>query len=449
MFEQLYQAIKIHYRSVFALFEVALIGIGLYLLYLLPRRIFADGDQRLFAVQELIAHGRVSHMSYSIVGPAFSIPFLLLGKVYQSDFWWSGQYNKIVFAAGLLFIYLLLKNHVQHSLLRKYILILIVASMFANNVTYFGGEVFTAICVGVGILAVVAGPSLGGWCAIVLGVVNTPASVVGLGTMLARYIFQNKRWRYACVMVIAVGLILAEAWIRRGSPFNSGYSNQAFSTPFLLGLFSILFSFGKGIFFFAPGLLLPIKQTLLKLREEMKLDLYLIYTLWIGFLVGLVLVYSPWWAWYGGWFWGPRFFLFASLPASFALAVRLQRPDTRLLVNLLTIGALALYVWVGIDGALFDQYPLGNICIIHQYSQEYLCHYVPQYSVLWRPFLVGVHLNGYDIHYVLYGVLVAVYLAIPLLRTMAMQTLGKVRQLSARYVDRQALSKISPEHGND
>src|SRR5258708_24547230 len=106
MFEQLYQAIKIPYRSVFALFEVALIGIGLYLLYLLPRRIFADGDQRLFAVQELIAHGRVSHMSYSIVGPPFSIPFLLLGKAYQSEFLWSWQYNKIVSSACLLFIYL-------------------------------------------------------------------------------------------------------------------------------------------------------------------------------------------------------------------------------------------------------------------------------------------------------------------------------------------------------
>src|SRR5258708_36519712 len=110
--------------------------------------------------------------------------------------------------------------------------------------------------------------------------------------------------------------------------------------------------------------------------------------MWIRFLVGLVVVYSSLWAWYVGWFWGPRFFLFASLPASFALAVRLQRPDTRLLVNLLTIGALALSVWVGIDGTLFDQYPLGNICIIHQYSQEYPSHYVPHSIVLCRPFLL-------------------------------------------------------------
>src|SRR5260370_40624044 len=107
----------------------------------------------------------------------------------------------------------------------------------------------------------------------------------------------------------------------------------------------------------------------------MKVDLYLIYTLWIRFLVGLVLVCSPWWAWYGGWFWGPRFFLFASLPASFGLAVRLPRPDTRLLVNVLTIGVLALSGLVGIDGALFDQYPLGKICLVHKYSQEYLGHY--------------------------------------------------------------------------
>ena len=37
----------------------------------------------------------------------------------------------------------------------------------------------------------------------------------------------NKRLRYALAVVAAVGLIAAEAWIRVGSPLNSGYQNDA------------------------------------------------------------------------------------------------------------------------------------------------------------------------------------------------------------------------------
>ena len=60
--------------------------------------------------------------------------------------------------------------------------------------------------------------------------------------------------------------ILLEAWIRRGSPFATGYENErglrtllpysglpGFTYPFVLGVLSSLFSFGKGLLFFAPG----------------------------------------------------------------------------------------------------------------------------------------------------------------------------------------------------
>ena len=37
---------------------------------------------------------------------------------------------------------------------------------------------------------------------------------------------------------------------------------QGFSYPFFLGLISILFSFGKGLIWFSPGLLLPVRRAL-------------------------------------------------------------------------------------------------------------------------------------------------------------------------------------------
>jgi hypothetical protein len=72
------------------------------------------------------------------------------------------------------------------------------------------------------------------------------------------------------------------------------------------------------------------------------------------FVVGLILIYAIWWTWAGGLFWGPRFFLFASIPASFALAVRLHKPGSSLFANLFTLIALAWSVCVGLDGAVYD-----------------------------------------------------------------------------------------------
>jgi hypothetical protein len=136
----------------------------------------------------------------------------------------------------------------------------------------------------------------------------------------------------------------------------------------------------------------------------------------MSFLVGLILVYSSWWAWDGGWFWGPRFFLIASIPASFALAVRLHYTGTALRFNLLTLVVLCLSVWVALDGAIFDQNTLAGVCVANHFAQNYLCQYVPAFSVLWRPFMVHEPLNTTQIIYIAYSLIVALYLAVPLLK---------------------------------
>jgi len=413
------------YVSVRAILETGMILAGVVAtLFLLPRRGFYDGDVRFNAMANLIEHGSISNMSYSIVGPAFSLPLLLLGKLYKSLFWWSGKYNKLVFFAGLLFIYLLLKDRVDRGLVRKFLLVLIVASMFSNALTFYGGEVFTAICVGVGIIAVISGPSLYGWIAIILGVVNTPASVAGLSLITLKHILNTRRLKYLLPLIISGVLIMAEAWWRRGSPFDSGYKNQTFSTPFLLGLLSILFSFGKGLIFFTPGLLLPIKDSLNKIQKRVKgneWNFYAVYSFWMNFLIGLIIIYSSWWAWDGGWFWGPRFFLFASIPASFALAVRLHHTRTELRFNLLTLIVFCLSVWVAIDGAIFDQDTLAKVCVANHFAQNYLCQYVPAFSVLWRPFMVYESLNRTQMFYIAYSMIVALYLAAPILKVTVQQ----------------------------
>src|SRR5262249_12377925 len=143
------------------------------------------------------------------------------------------EFNWLLFAIGIPIIYLLLKDHMDRSLLRKFLLMLIVASMFSMNVTAYYGEVFTALFVGIGILAVILRRSAPvGWVAIVLGVVNTPASIVGLICMIGKHALDNKRLRYILVIVAAAGLIIAESWLRRGGPFVTGYeSDHGIRTP--------------------------------------------------------------------------------------------------------------------------------------------------------------------------------------------------------------------------
>jgi cbb3-type cytochrome oxidase subunit 3 len=103
-------------------------------------------------------------------------------------------------------------------------------------------------------------------------------------------------------------LIVAEFTLRTGSILSGfqTYLSQShgfqtvlpysgkigYSYPFLLGLLSILFSFGKGIIFYCPGLLLvgwawksisnPVERKLL--------------ILWFLIVLGLILVYASWWA---------------------------------------------------------------------------------------------------------------------------------------------------------
>jgi len=437
-----------------AIIETSLIIVGLlYIFLLLPRNAGGDGWIRYQDLLTAISHRTLyaPESRYSLIGPTFALPLMIIGRRFGHSYDWVLVYNEALLICGMLTTYLLLKDRIDRALLRKFFLLLIVASMFAAHLTLFYGEVFTAVCVGFGVLIAcyLRFVSPGAWLIVALGVANTPASIVGLGLMLLKHMLDRKRLRYALVPITAGIFILTESYLRHGSFLGNGYDNDhgiktimpysglpGFSYPFFFGLISILFSFGKGLFFFAPGLLLPIRKTLLKGQQS---QLYQVYILWICFLSGLILVYSRWWAWYGGVFWGPRFFLIASLPASLAIAIRLKhKNESSLAVNAFTFIVLCFSTWVGINGAVYqwkDAIDMPTICTQNHYNLEMLCYYVPELSSLWLPFVKHIALDPEQQLFIAFSLLVFVYLITPLALKISQQLRDIVKIYSKIYLD--------------
>jgi hypothetical protein len=422
------------------LFEWALFIGGLALLFAMPHGIAGDGRERFKAIEQLVEYGTFADGRYSMVGPLFSLPLYHLGELVNTPRWWCARFNFFVFSLGLAAIWAILRRHAPAALTRQFLLLLVFGSMFPNNLMGFYGEVFTTMFVGVGLLAVCFGHPFLGWPAVVLGVANTPATLVGLAVVVSLLAIASKRVRYFVPLTVAVAIVMFESWLRRGSPFMSGYEGDrgmetllpysgrpGFSYPFFFGLVSILFSFGKSILLFVPGLVIGGFGVLRGLTER----LWRTQRMWIAVVVGLVVVYSKWWSWYGGFCWGPRFFLIACLPAALAIAARLHTHETASFrINLATLVVLAWSVWVGASGAVYGNDSLAEICAADDYKSEAFCWYVPELSPLFWPFVARPPLSALEVTLLAYGAVLFAVLSAPLYASLGTEGVRRIRSVA-------------------
>jgi hypothetical protein len=404
-----------------------LIALGLLLFFfVLAHGIDGDGRYRFDALR-LWLTGRVPATKFALIGSLPSVPLILLGRFVGSPEWWASRYNVFVYAAGVGLLYALLRRRLPGDVLGAFLLLLGTTAMLPNSLRGFGVETFNVMAVGAGLVAW----SMGRWkTATVLlgvGVANQPATIVGLALALGWWAWRQKQLRAVAPLILGASLVILENAVRRGSAFKTGYELDhgfqtllpysglpGFSYPRFFGVPSLLISFGKGLLFFAPGLVVVFRRGLEALRPISD-----VMVLWLLYLAGLVVVYGGWWAWYGGGTWGPRFLVFASLPASLLLAAQVRRPPTAFLSATAVLAVLALSVWVGVDGQTFGQFG-QSICPANQYSLESFCWYVPEFSVLWTPF---VHNPGFSWRYPFlfaYAAGAAVYVSWPLLRQWAL-----------------------------
>ncbi|MGZ3652033.1 MAG: hypothetical protein ACXVB9_17080 [Bdellovibrionota bacterium] len=264
----------------------------------------------------------------------------------------------------------------------------------------FYGDLLSASLSALGLLEISFGRRRVGWVCLALAALNSPAYIVPLALVAVYEFWKTRRWQDLMMApVLAVVFILIERWIKFGSPLISGYEEYpsmktlmpfsgqiGFSYPFALGLVSIFFSFGKGLIFFMPGLVL-VPQAFQEPAPKEVAPVIPFFRRSLLFLAGLVIVYSKWWAWYGGWAWGPRLFVFAAVPAGLALAMGFYSARSWARKSLVLV-LVAFSVWVCFCGLSFGLEGL-DACSEANFQKEVLCWYVPEFSPIFRPLALG------------------------------------------------------------
>jgi hypothetical protein len=134
----------------------------------------------------------------------------------------------------------------------------------------------------------------------------------------------SEAWRMvlegSLILVVSVILFLSYNYYRYGEILSFGYEGEGFTSNWMVGMYGLLFSFGKGLLVFSPLTVLCISYFFFMGHEMESWKQYAFGTSLISFFC-YWLVYSTWSSWHGGWCWGPRFLL------PFVPLIHLMLPD--------------------------------------------------------------------------------------------------------------------------
>ncbi len=131
------------------------------------------------------------------------------------------------------------------------------------------------------------------------------------------------------VPIIVTGLLLL--WynqVRFGNPFDTGYhfdSGEGFTSPMGAGLWGLLLSPYRGIFWHTPLLIASLFFFWSFLRRHVVEGVVI-----FGLSFVLISLYSRWWMWWGGFAWGPRFLVPLTPFLVLLLAEGIARIEARL-----------------------------------------------------------------------------------------------------------------------
>lgn len=206
-----------------------------------------------------------------------------------------------------------------------------------------------------------------------------------LALVLAAYLFRRlggprrapRRWLaallvFALPVAVALGVTAWYNWLRFGSPLATGYfrAQETFSGPLLRGLYGLLLSPGKGLLWYNPILFASLLAWPAFIRRH-RVEGWLAAAM----VAANVLFYAPWYLWWGGHAWGPRFLVtalpFAALPLAEALTAvwrargRPASATRAALAALLLISVLVQLLGVAVNWNLYLEDVYGALGLYH------------------------------------------------------------------------------------
>jgi len=211
-----------------------------------------------------------------------------------------------------------------------------------------------------------------------------------LGLLLLVYLYRHhsRRFQEWIGPILLFGLPVLAAlvitgwynWLRFGSPLTTGYlPEERFATPFFEGLYGLTLSPGKGLFWYNPLLFAALAGWPAFFRRHRAEAL-----LAAAVVLSNLAFYAPWYLWWAGHAWGPRF-LVTMLPFTvLSLAPVLETATRRraLAIGLAVLAAASVavqLVGVAVDFNLYLEEIHAELGLYHPATL-----FDPAYSPLLR-----------------------------------------------------------------
>ena len=158
-----------------------------------------------------------------------------------------------------------------------------------------------------------------------------------------RLLAERRAWVGLVLPVLPVLAWTAWYSLRRDGTLTPGVYGGSFTTPLSTGLYGLVLSPGKGLFFYNPFLLLAIPGAVALWRRDRAATVLL-----AGLMVARVLLYARWSGWHGGVSWGPRFLMPAVGPFALLAVYGVSRiPRLRLPLRIPAIAAVVALAVAG------------------------------------------------------------------------------------------------------
>ncbi len=363
------------------------------LLAAMPAMRSADDRLRKEAVF-VLADGHGQFLKYALIMPMLAVVPYRVGRAFGLGDWTVDHFVLLVWVPWSLLVGARLAR-LRDVKFGVGVVTLTTISMFSLFVTGFNAEALALMLVSYGALLAIDGRRLTtravGGVLMAIGAACVPVQVLALGVVGLVMLRRRNAW-FLLASGAAVVITIVDATWTMGHLAVSKYPHEVghfkdllpwgdvanFGYPFVFGLVGILFSFGRGLLWFQPALFVRSVQPATDVVRTWRRALTL-------YVVVMIPVYSKWWAWYGGFTFGPRFFLLGVVPAAVIVTERLQTAGgvTRWAVGVL----LALWnAWVAIAGSVFFLTPVANaLCRAEQFRYEPACWYFGEYSPLLGP----------------------------------------------------------------